>query len=126
MTYEREVRLNRFPSLYRVPLSLFLATMASFRGVNLQLALRANYTVNLLNCVLLPGIPGRPMGPDWEPMESVEVRNRLLQCCFEPRDLTPRAFSLSKSTKFCGFDRASFATVNLVKLRSGVCRLLNS
>jgi hypothetical protein len=49
--------------------------MASFRGVNLQLALRANYRVNLLICVLVPGM-GRPMGPEWDPMKFAEVRNR--------------------------------------------------
>jgi hypothetical protein len=40
-----------------------------FHGVNMQLALRVNYTVNLLICVLLPGMGTR---------EVREVRNSLL------------------------------------------------
>jgi hypothetical protein len=57
--------------------------------------------------------------------EGAEVRNSAVvtlfdgyKHCLEPGDLTPRAFLLSKSTKFCGFKQA-IATVNLVKLPSG-------
>jgi hypothetical protein len=50
-----------------------------FRGVNLQLALRANYTVNLLICELLPGMVRDVLWkPEWEPVKVQRCETALL------------------------------------------------